>query len=672
MQGAASTQKWSGDALPASVKPATTAEQHGIAQPDASGAGEAQHGTPSVQAARHGRHASVHPTAAETSTECFARMEALAGQHEGHLGRCCLLSMRCIKLRFLSIMVVRQCVLTGCNRSTPMCEALQDVNLVALQALILSAGVVTCPGSESAQTPAPAPAAAGEVLAAGADWERPLEEQSEDPLAAWRGLSGAYGALSESPALQLHHDFLSPSVPEACSESSLYQDAGPGYAVPQPHHRCTSPSVPAAELAPMARAQLAAAWHPQPDWLMLGHLAVSEEETGISDPSLAAAWDAHSPAVPDAPCWRDQPAEGSSATSIHPAWTERPADGSPALVPACWREQHTAGSPAAAGSPWREEWSAAASPDTMAALWASFDGSQILMGSPETTLPGEQPAILLNPKGSRGLVSCIEQLPDQQAVDCLEDAGTCVRPEQIRTAASPLVSGSVLPGQQATDQHQVTDDRLQLLQPTEEELHAVMARFQEHCLWLPHDSTIDAIHLAPKSAGMDALLDTSISVSVEGASMAADGAQEGIQSSDSMCGHQQSCACNDLRADERTVLQGESQPEGIATDADQSSRDRSDIHLASMLPGEACFSQLEASQLHLAGLATCSDEEDFAVLDLGAASESSLECDLGRDGAAADASETVYAAPRYASSGFHLGMAHFLFLFIKSCRAAAS
>lgn len=93
MQGAARTQKSSGHALSASVKPAATAEQHGMPQPDAAEAAKPQQGTPPVQAARHSRHAGVQPTAAETSTECFARLEALAGQPEGLSGMCCPLSM---------------------------------------------------------------------------------------------------------------------------------------------------------------------------------------------------------------------------------------------------------------------------------------------------------------------------------------------------------------------------------------------------------------------------------------------------------------------------------------------------------------------------------------------------------------------------------------------------
>ena len=87
MQGAACTQDSSGSALSASV-------QHGMAQQDAAGAAGPQHETPPVQpAVCSRRHISARAAAAETSTECFARLEALVGQPEGLLGTHCLLNM---------------------------------------------------------------------------------------------------------------------------------------------------------------------------------------------------------------------------------------------------------------------------------------------------------------------------------------------------------------------------------------------------------------------------------------------------------------------------------------------------------------------------------------------------------------------------------------------------
>ena len=517
----------------------------------------------------------------------------------------------------------------------------------AQRALILIVEGVPCSGSENAQTPAPTPIAAGEGLAANADRERALHEQTEDLLAAWRGLSGAYGALSESPAPL--HEFLSPSVPEACSESGLCQDIWLGETLPQPHHRSISPSMPAAELAPMARAQLAATWHPQPEGLTAVHPAFSDEDMGMSDTSLAATWDAHSPAVSDAPCWLKRLAEGSPASMASFPWPEQSPGGSPALVPACWHEQLMTGSPAAEGSSWREDWSAAASPDTMAALWATYDGSHILMGSPDQMPSRQQPLMPLNPEGRGALASCMEQLSHQHSADCLGPADTSMSPNKVKLVDSLLVSGRVLPGQH-TEQHGETNTPLHPVQPTEKELHAVLARFQEHCSRLPYGSTgVDTAHPAPELAGMDdALLEASMSVSEQGGITTAEGAQQGIQSADSMGASQQSSVGDDSNAYERTVLHGDTHSEATAPEADQPARDKGDKHLDSLQPGEACCSQVEASQLHLARLVTCSDEEDFAVLDLGADSDSSSECGFGRDGTAPGIREAVYPAPRYA------------------------
>ena len=88
MLGAASTLKSSGDAL------AATAVQHSPTQQDAASAAEPLQGALPVQAAMRSRgRVSAQPTAAETSTECFARLEALAGQPEGFSGMRCLLSI---------------------------------------------------------------------------------------------------------------------------------------------------------------------------------------------------------------------------------------------------------------------------------------------------------------------------------------------------------------------------------------------------------------------------------------------------------------------------------------------------------------------------------------------------------------------------------------------------
>ena len=94
MQGDASAQKPSGHALSASVRQAAAAEQHRPIQQNPAGAAELQQGTPPVEAGmRTRRHISAPPAAAEASTECFARLEALAGQPEGSCGVRCLLNI---------------------------------------------------------------------------------------------------------------------------------------------------------------------------------------------------------------------------------------------------------------------------------------------------------------------------------------------------------------------------------------------------------------------------------------------------------------------------------------------------------------------------------------------------------------------------------------------------
>ena len=61
---------------------------------------------------------------------------------------------------------------------------------------------------------------------------------------------------------------------------------------------------------------------------------------------------------------------------------------------------------------------------------------------------------------------------------------------------------------------------------------------------------------------------------------------------------------------------------------------------------EAQGPTMEESMLRMARLATCSDDEEIAVLDLGAASDASSDCSFGRERTAAGEHETVFAAPR--------------------------
>jgi hypothetical protein len=55
---------------------------------------------------------------------------------------------------------------------------------------------------------------------------------------------------------------------------------------------------------------------------------------------------------------------------------------------------------------------------------------------------------------------------------------------------------------------------------------------------------------------------------------------------------------------------------------------------------------LEEAMLRVARLATCSDDEEFAVLDLGAASDASSDCSFERERTAAVEREAVFTAPR--------------------------
>ncbi len=162
-------------------------------------------------------------------------------------------------------------------------------------------------------------------------------------------------------------------------------------------------------------------------------------------------------------------------------------------------------------------------------------------------------------------------------------------------------------------------------EPSEEDLYLMIARFQENCSQLPaeHDSHADLAAMLPLGSHIQLV------------------EQQDASSPDDL-NHSPLQAQNTL--DHTPPQQEVSAVADHAFEAEQGSSSRAAMYMDCLEPDEAARTPLTGNTLHTERLATCSDDEEFAVLDFGGPSGGSSECSFGPEGTACH--ENVYSAPR--------------------------
>ena len=167
-------------------------------------------------------------------------------------------------------------------------------------------------------------------------------------------------------------------------------------------------------------------------------------------------------------------------------------------------------------------------------------------------------------------------------------------------------------------------------QPSEEDLYTMLARFQENCSQLPaedSDGHADLAALSPPSSQT-----------------------QHAEQQDAAKPHDvEHKPCPNEDTGEHTPPQQEVAAVAdhltAASEAEQESSLRPAMYMDCLEPDEAAHMPLTEDALRSECLATCSDDENFAVLDFGGASDGSSECSFGAEGAAASHKD-VYSAPR--------------------------
>ena len=174
-------------------------------------------------------------------------------------------------------------------------------------------------------------------------------------------------------------------------------------------------------------------------------------------------------------------------------------------------------------------------------------------------------------------------------------------------------------------------------QPSEEDLYATMARFQQSCA--------RAAPPPPPGSGDDlAAMSAPAGSSLSQQEAAADciDANEACQSLPDAPGRQVDPGGGSAKSAVPSYSLRQVEAEGLEPAMPW---DSLQAEAADNLE-EAEGPTMEESILRMARLATCSDDEEFAVLDLGAASDASSDCSFGRERTAAGEHETVFTAPR--------------------------
>ena len=166
-------------------------------------------------------------------------------------------------------------------------------------------------------------------------------------------------------------------------------------------------------------------------------------------------------------------------------------------------------------------------------------------------------------------------------------------------------------------------------QPSEEDLYAMMASFQDNCSQLPAEDSDRSADLA--------------AMSPIGSQMQRVEQQDAASPHDMYHNSVQSQGTAD--ATSQQGMSGVANHPIAASEAEFQSKQSPAMFMDCLEPDEAARMPLTENMLRSERLATCSDDEEFAVLDFGGPSEGSSECSFGAE-RTATCQDHVYSAPR--------------------------
>lgn len=286
------------------------------------------------------------------------------------------------------------------------------------------------------------------------------------------------------------------------------------------------------------------------------------------------------------------------------------------------------------------------------AMWDVSDSPSMLMGSPDQDshyrLPYGAHASTLQ---SSQFLEFPGQLPQYQAWSPVLGDGRTHAPPPLSSSPQPGLSPGLLefgslewPSMRSPQAHCRAELGsalgLQLSmaasageqgfeQPSEEDLYATLARFQEDCSQLPadhSDSNADLAAMSPPCSPTQQMMQQSASGphSIK---------HDAVQEQDPL-----------VAASEQEISAVANCPTA-PSETDRVSSSRAVMYMDCLEPDGAADMHLDSLPQRTERLATCSDDEEFAVLDFGAASDGSSECSFRAAGPAAGYNN-VYPAPR--------------------------
>jgi hypothetical protein len=174
-------------------------------------------------------------------------------------------------------------------------------------------------------------------------------------------------------------------------------------------------------------------------------------------------------------------------------------------------------------------------------------------------------------------------------------------------------------------------------QPSEEDLHAMMARFQQSCARAaPTPPSGSGDDLAAMSAPAGS------SLPQQQAAAVCNDANKACQNWPDTPSSQMDPGAGSARLAVPSYSLRQVEAQGLEPAVPWDSPQPEEAESIE----EAQDPTMEESMVRMARLATCSDDEEFAVLNLLAASDASSDCSFWRERTAAGEHETVYAGPR--------------------------